>query len=509
MKFYITTPIYYVTDRPHIGNAYTTLAADTLARYHRFIGDDVLYLTGTDEHGAKVAEAAASSSQAPHVFADEVSQQFKTAWKALGISYDRFIRTTDADHVSTVEQFLQMLYDHHFIYKGEYEGLYCKGCEEFKKPAELIDGVCPLHGTVPEAVHEPAYFFKLSAFQTELIKLVASDELQVRPETRKNEVLGFLEHETLEDIAMSRQNVAWGIPLPWDKSHTCYVWVDALINYYTARDDFWPPTWHLLGKDILRFHSVIWPAMLLAARLELPKGIFVHGFFTVDGQKMSKTLKNGIDPLELIKTYSPDTVRFFLFRGFPFGNDGDFSYSLLDEVHNGALSNELGNLVQRVLVMVQKYRGGVVPRISSRASNIETAVVASSWGRWSEALDALRLDEAYKAVWELVRFANQRIDEMRPWDLAKSGPNGNESTPGQLSEILYELVEMVRHIALQLTPLMPGTAERILQSIGQEFREIQSAAQFTQRAEWGGTVAGTKVHVGQVLFPRRDIQKGA
>ncbi len=496
MKFFITTPIYYVNDKPHLGHLYSTLAADILARYHRFIGDEVLFLTGTDEHGSKIAEAAAKHHQTPPVFADNISTQFKQVWTDFDISFDRFIRTTDEDHVEAVKQFLQTLYDKHFIYKGEYHGLYCQGCEEFKKPADLIESKCPLHGTAPEQLSEPAYFFKLSAFQTELIKMIAHDELKVMPIIRKNEVLGFLENETLEDIAISRLNVEWGIPLPWDKRHTVYVWVDALINYYTARGAFWPPTWHIVGKDILRFHSVIWPAMLIAAGLELPKGIFVHGFFTVDGQKMSKSLKNGVDPTELIKTYSPDTMRYFLFRAFPFGADGDFSYSLLDSFYNGALANELGNLVQRVLVMTEKYYGGMVPAVENRSSNIETAIVDDSWRKWGEALDTLRLDEAFKAVWELVRFANQRIDETKPWDLAKSDA-------GLLSEVLYEQLEIIRHIGLQLVPLMPDTSDKIATMLNIKLAEITSTSHFNESKQWGKLASGTKLVPTDALFPRR------
>lgn len=497
MKFYVTTPIYYVNDKPHLGHLYSTLAADILARYHRFIGDEVLFLTGTDEHGSKIAAAAAKHHQTPQAFADVISTQFKQVWTSFDVSYDRFIRTTDVEHIDTVKQFLQTLYDKHFIYKGEYHGLYCQGCEEFKKTADLIDNKCPLHNTVPENVSEPAYFFKLSAFQTELTKIIAHDELKVWPVIRKNEVLGFLENETLEDIAISRLSVDWGVPLPWDKSHTVYVWVDALINYYTARGDFWPPTWHIVGKDILRFHCVIWPAMLLAAGLALPNGVFVHGFFTIDGQKMSKSLKNGVDPNELLQRYTPDTLRYFLFRGFPFGADGDFSYSLLDEVYNSALANSLGNLVQRVQVMAEKYFGGTVPSVNVTSSNIETAVVNDSWRLWSEALDTLQIDEAFKAVWDLVRFANQRIDETKPWDLAKSDMDG-------LSEALYEQLEIIRHIGLQLKPLMPDTAQKIAATLNIDFADHYTAPQFDQMKKWGKLASGTNLVPTKALFPRKD-----
>lgn len=498
MKFFITTPIYYVNDRPHVGHAYTTLAADIVARFHRFIGDEVFFLTGTDEHGAKIAEAAEKLGKTPQALVDDVSQQFRDVWDKLGISYDRFIRTTEMAHVETVNQFLGNLKERGFIYKGEYQGLYCKGCEEYKRAGDLVDGKCPLHNTIPELLSEPAYFFKLSAFQTELTKIIAHDEMRILPGIRKNEVLSFLEGQQLEDIAISRANVPWGIPLPWDETQTIYVWIDALINYYTAGKsaDFWPPTWHLMSKDILRFHCVIWPAMLLAIEEALPQNMFVHGFFTVDGQKMSKTLGNVVDPQALLKNYSSDALRYFLFQTFPFGADGDFSASLLDEVYNSALSNELGNLVQRVIVMVQKYRGGTVPEVHTRVSNMETAIVADVWRKWEEALHNIQIDEAFKAVWELVKFANKRIDDSKPWDLAKTDD-------AQLDEVLYELLEILRHISLMLVPLLPEAAKKIAGLLNQEMHDTQLRAKFDLEIAWGKLKPGGIIPVGAVLFPRK------
>ncbi len=497
MKFFVTTPIYYVNNHPHIGSAYSTLAADTLARFHRQIGDQVLFLTGTDEHGAKIAEAAAKVKQSPQTFVDTIADDYRSLWNKLDISYDRFIRTTEKVHVEVVRDFLNRLKRAGYVYPGQYSGLYCRGCESFKRNDELIDGKCPDHGTVPETVTEDTYFFKLSIFKDRLIKIIANDQLAIKPEVRKNEVLSFLENNDLEDLSISRQSVGWGIPLPWDESHTIYVWVDALINYYTAgkKTGFWPPTQQILAKDILRFHAVIWPAMLLAINEELPKNLFVHGYITSEGKKMSKSIGNVVFPEEVAKKYSVDGLRYYLFNAFTFGEDGDFSDRLLNQTYNAALSNELGNLVQRVIVMVDKYYDGLVPAPSS-AHN--AALVTEIWQKWQQSLSSYNINVAFESTWQLVKLANQRIDETRPWGLVKEDQE-------QLKNVLYELLETLRHLSLMLTPLLPDAAGRIRRSLNLEPVYQQTDKEHFRSIQWGELRSNTRVSLSpEVLFPRHQ-----
>ncbi|HYC79993.1 MAG TPA: methionine--tRNA ligase, partial [Candidatus Binatia bacterium] len=359
-KFYITTPIYYVNAKPHIGSAYTTIAADVLARLHRLLGHETLFLTGTDEHGAKIAEAAQAAGKKPQEFVDEVSAQFSLAWDILSIAPDDFIRTTEPRHKAAVKIFLEKLKESGKLYEGEYEGLYCVGHEAFIKESDLVDGVCPDHKTKPELLKEKNWFFKLSDYQDILKKRIESDEIQIWPQARKNEVLSFIS-QGLEDTAISRPNVKWGIPLPWDENQTAYVWVEALFNYcsaigYGADDErykkFWPADIHLMGKDIIKFHCVIWPALLLAIKEPTPKAIYANGFFTSGGQKMSKSLGNVIDPVEWAQKYGPDAVRYFVLREVPFGQDGDVSEEKFLARYNGDLANGLGNLFSRLTNMV-------------------------------------------------------------------------------------------------------------------------------------------------------------
>lgn len=492
-KFFITTPIYYVNDVPHLGHLYTTLAGDILARHYRLTGREVYFLTGTDEHGSKIAEAAEKHNQSPQAFVDNISEQFKQVWQKYDITFDRFIRTTEEEHVKVVQQFLTDLQARGYIYKGEYSGLYCRGCEEYKKTSDLVDGLCPVHQRAPESLAEPAYFFKLSAFADQISSLIDSRQLEIQPESRRNEVLSFLS-SGLEDVAISRQNVEWGIPLPWDQSHTIYVWIDALINYYTAglKVDCWPADWHLMSKDILRFHCVIWPAMLLALELDLPKSIFIHGYFTVDGQKMSKSLGNVVNPLEMLQKYDRDVIRVFLFKSFPFGADGDFSWELLDRFYNGQLANELGNLVQRVLVMADKYCDGIVPK---GGGSVLSELTLDFVQNTRKDIEKLAFGDALNHIFSLIQLANRHIDNIKLWD------KSNEQA--FINQGIAELIELIRHLSIALLPIMPDTAHKIAHSLNFDLKNSYTKDEYETIIRWGNYLEGRKIVVPEVLFPRR------
>lgn len=442
-KFFATTPIYYVNDVPHIGHTYTTVAADVLSRFHKLKGDDSRLLTGTDEHGAKIAEAAKSHNESPQQYADTISSEFKKSWDSLNIDYTRFIRTTDQDHIKIAQDFLQKLYDTGAIDQKPrlYEGLYCISCEKFYKKEDLKDGLCPDHLKPPIKHSEENYYFNLSKYQSKLQELIEKDKIKVRPLSKKNEILGKLKLG-LEDISISRANLEWGIPLPFDNSHTAYVWIEALINYYTygSQNDFWPADLHLVGKDILWFHSVIWPAMLLAIEEKLPKQVFAHGFFTINGQKMSKTLGNVIKPADLISKYGVDGTRFVLLSSFPFGEDGDFSWESFDRLFNSSLANGIGNLTARVAKLAEK-------------ANFKTDSTHSSFDPEVEkSLTELKFFDALNWINEIIKIADQRINETQPWK--------KEGT--ELTEILDELVKLIQKIAFNLQPFIPETSQKIL-----------------------------------------------
>jgi len=516
-KFYITTPIYYVNDMPHIGHAYTTIAADIFARYRRMRGTEVFFLTGTDEHGAKVARAARKKGLAPEIFCAQVAEDFKKKWDATNISYDRFIRTTEKEHEDVVQNVLQKLYDSGFLYKGEYSGFYCTGCEAIKLPADLVDGQCPDHLSRPEKVKEENWFFRLSSFQETLQEIIEKDEFLIRPEARKNEVVGLLK-KGLEDVSFSRPNQPWGISLPFDPEQTTYVWIDALVNYLSAvhygeKDDpifkkFWPPDVQLMAKDILKFHGIIWPALLLALELPLPKLVFAHGYFTIAGQKMSKTVGNVVDPVAVSKKYGVDALRYFLFREFAFGEDGDYSEEKLADRYQYDLANDLGNLLHRVVTLAAKNFDGGVPNLpEERVSTIETAIVYDAWRKIEERYETIDLQGVLGAIWELVQYANRRINEKKPWAMKveRVVSRGDKRIYfGELPEIMYEMLEILRNLAYMVYPFMPETAGKILYQLGmkKESKISETTLEYERIKQWGGLEQGTKLKLGEPLFPK-------
>ncbi len=458
-KFYITTPIYYLNDKPHIGNAYTTIAADVLARYYRQQDYDVFFLTGTDEHGAKVAQSAEKAGMEPQEFCDQNSELFKQAFTALNISHDYFIRTTDERHKIGVQKFLQKLHDQGDIYPGEYEGLYCVGCERFLTEKELDNGKCPDHQTPPEMVKEKNYFFKLKKYLPEVKRLIEQGDISITPEHRKKEVLGLLQQE-LEDFSVSREKVRWGIPLPFDTEQNTYVWVEALQNYITAVgygdntaafEKWWPADVHLMARDILKFHAIYWPALLLAAGLPLPRKLYMHGFFTINGAKMSKSLGNVIDPLMLVERFGKDAARYLLLSQFPFGHDGDIKEELFVEKYNADLANNLGNLVSRTLNMIEKYSGGQIPK--DLPSFIRLDPVRNM-------IIDLDFHQALQKTWQAIDEANLLIDKHKPWELAKDA-----TKRGELEQVLSQLAAFLYELAGVLQPFMPDTAATIYGSL--------------------------------------------
>jgi methionyl-tRNA synthetase len=452
-KFYITTPIYYVNGDPHIGSAYTTIAADVLARLHRLLGDDVYFLAGTAEHGSKIAESAEKAGKQPQEFVDEMSARFVDTWKNLNITNDDFIRTTEDRHTKAVNLFFEKLKQTDYIYEGDYEGWYCIGCEAFKKESELVDGLCPLHNRKPEWVKEKNWFFKLSAFSQKLEDFIKGGDIGIYPEGRKNEILSFISMG-LEDIAISRRSAKFALPLPWDKEQTIYVWLDELFNYCTAVgyaddremfDKYWPADFHLMAKDIIKFHCIIWPALLLAVGEKPPKAIFAHGYFTVNGQKMSKTLGNIIDPNDMVAKYGADALRYFLLREVPFGQDGDVSEEKLKVRYNADLANGLGNLFSRVTNMVEKFLDGDVEDYTHSPKDLSQA---------TDAFLNLSFTEGLTKVWEEIAWANQLIDKSKPWEL-------NKTDPDKVKELLIQLTALLYDLSLRLAPVMPDTADKI------------------------------------------------
>jgi methionyl-tRNA synthetase len=504
--FYVTTPIYYVNDMPHIGTAYTTVAADAIARYQRLKGRDVFFLTGTDEHGQKVAQAAAEKNESPQSWADRMVPHFTDTWKLLDISNDDFIRTTQNRHTKVAQLFIEKLKESGDVYLGTYEGWYCIHDESFLLSSQLVEGACPECSRPVDWVKEENYFFRLSKYADRVLSHIEGNPEFVQPESRRNEVMSFI-RGGLSDQSISRTSFAWGIPLPWDARHVMYVWFDALLNYISSIDfgsdsrrfdSIWPADWHLVGKEILRFHAVIWPAMLMAAELPLPRHVFAHGWLTVEGQKMSKSLGNAIPPSELVDEYGVDAYRYYFLREFSFGLDGNFSRRTMLKRYNADLANDLGNLESRVLTMVHKYRAGVVPGRQAPTAEEQKLEdeAAELAGTFEGKMSAPAFNEALAAIWDFIHSVNRYVDVSTPWALAK-----DPAREADLDRVLYNSLEGLRVIAVFISPFMPGTAAQIWERVGTG--GPLSEARLPAAAEWGGLTPGGATSRGEGLFPRK------
>jgi methionyl-tRNA synthetase len=513
-SFYITTPIYYPSDVPHIGHGYTTVAVDALARWHRQAGDDTWMLTGTDEHGQKMLRAAAANGATPQEWVDRlVSEAWFPLLKTLDVANDDFIRTTQQRHEERVQKFVQAIYDRGYIYAGEFEALYCVGCEEFKTEAEIVDGtgafeglkVCAIHSKPLELLQEKNYFFKLSEFQDKLLDLYKTEF--VRPESARNEVVSFVK-QGLKDLSISRSTFDWGIPVPWDQSHIIYVWVDALLNYATAvgygaePEEFarrWP-AYHVVGKDILRFHAVIWPAMLMAAGVEVPRGVFAHGWLLVGGEKMSKSKLTGIAPTEITDVFGSDAYRFYFLSAIAFGQDGSFSWEDLSARYQAELANGFGNLASRTTAMIDRYFEGIVPPAGEYTAQ-DLAIhktVADAATAADEAIERFRIDEAVTSIWTIVDALNLYITENEPWALAK-----DDAQRGRLGTVLYTAAEGLRALAVLLSPVTPIATEKLWVALGAGDTLGPLVEQPIREAgRWGILPAGASVSALAPLFPR-------
>ena len=518
-SFYLTTPIYYVNDAPHIGHAYTTVAGDVLTRWHRQKGESVWFLTGTDEHGQKVMRTAQENNVAPQAWVDRLVQDaWKPNWQHLNIANDDFIRTTEVRHTERVQKFLQSLKDAGHIYAGKYEGPYCVGCEEFKLPGDLLEvggeKLCPIHSKPVEIVNENNWFFKLSAFVEPLLAHYREHPEACQPESARNEVISFLEGG-VSDLSISRSTFDWGIPVPWDPAQVVYVWFDALLNYATAVGltdapdseggkkfaQTWPADVHLVGKDILRFHAVIWPAMLMAAGLEVPKKVFAHGWLLVGGEKMSKSKLTGIAPSDITDHFGVDAFRYYFLRAIPFGSDGSFSWEDMSARYTSELANDFGNLASRLAAMIEKYADGKVPAVSHDAG-LESALSAAV-AKADAAMCELDFQGGITTIMDFCKKVNGYVTEKEPWILAK-----DPSNKALLDEVLYNTAESLRALAVLLHPIMPATTEILWESLGANQSIGQLGAQeISAVATWGQLPLGSVVTKTPVLFPRLEIKE--
>ena len=502
-KFYITTPIYYPSANFHIGHCYTTIIADAIARYKRLTGYDVFYLTGTDEHGLKIQKKAEEAGITPQEYVDDIVENSKDLWKRLNISYDKFIRTTDKEHVECVQKIFEKLYNQGDIYKGEYKGLYCTPCESFWTETQLVDGKCPDCGRDVNEVSEEAYFFKLSKYQDRLVKFYDEHPTFIEPESRKNEMLNNFIKPGLDDLCVSRTTFNWGVPVTFDDKHVVYVWIDALSNYisalgYLSDDDslfkrYWPANLHIVGKEIVRFHTIIWPIMLMALDLPLPEKVFGHGWLVINGGKISKSLGNYKDPREYIDSYGVDAVRYFVLREVPFGSDGRFSEDALISRTNGDLANILGNLVNRTIGMANKYFDGVITNTNVK-EDIDDALIKEAIDLKNvvnDYMDKLEVSKAITSIFDLLRNCNKYIDETMPWVLAK-----DETKKDRLNTVLYNLIECIRISTILLQAFIPDTCSKIFNQINTDNTSYESINDF------GGYKSGTKVNKAEVLFQR-------